>query len=273
MFDFCCRDVYSKHYNMPQKIMASPTNVYSFYETFTYAVVNLTPEEENPNRVVLQYIYLKNGTAVQVYDDFEPFHFQVQGPDELPDVGFIMMDDADPTNISYTNPVIARGEHYYVRISGVEGTPFYDIYAKDIMCAAFNSHRSKGYKTLPHEIVKSINRTSIFFSKTGAVTNLHYDESGMGAVLCQLKGSKRIVLWPPGEFDNMGNYPAGHPYYRRSVFNKRNPFKQSRKLAESKHTDMIVDEGQCIFMPVGWWHYIESLSEDTISVRFTIENL
>jgi hypothetical protein len=256
---------------MPQKIMASPTNIFSFYNSFTYAVINMTPKEKDPSRAVLAYVHLKNRSLVTEFDDFEPFHFQVQGPDEKQDIGFDMMDDSSPLQLRYNQPVIAKGEHYYVRVSSNYGNPFYDVYAKDIMCAAFNLHKANGYGNTPsHEIVQYIYRTSIFFSKTGTVTNLHYDESGKGAVLCQIKGRKRVMLWEPGD-ENMHNFPINHPYYRRSKFNKRDPHKQNRNIAEKIKFDMVVTEGLCIFIPVGWWHYIESLDEDTISIRFTIE--
>ena len=45
----------------------------------------------------------------------------------------------------------------------------------------------------------SVRRVSLYISEAGSVTNLHYDEGDAGALLCQLAGRKRFLLWKDTE--------------------------------------------------------------------------
>lgn len=278
---------------MPQKIMASPTNIYDFYDTFKYDVINLNPgqfpptisvDKNNLNQYItkygpfpsntLRYIDLKTRKLINLteFPDFIPLQRQVQGPKNYPDVGFKFLDKNDTLKLRHTNPIISSGESYYVRVSGEFGTVFYDTYAKDLLPAAFNHFY---FSKLPffknNNNVKLIQRLSIYFSEKNAITNLHYDSSGKGSVLCQLTGSKKIQLWLPGMDDIMNSYqPETHPFHRRSRFNGKNPEKSSIEILENRSYSLILKEGWCIYFPVLWWHYVESLDEETISTRFTV---
>jgi hypothetical protein len=295
------RVVYDQNLVMPQKIMASPTNLFDFYDTYIYDVINMNPGEYAPTIPVngpslekfkkhkkgqfarhdLRYIHFSNRTVVTEIADFIPVQRQVTGPSNAPDIGFRLMDPNDSMNLSYTQPIIASGEKYYLRYSAAKGQVFYDIYAPFLFPAAFNKFRGVGCKDEPrvtpggdgnfdqewnkrkgsakysygkpryrHEIVSEVDRISIFFSTKGAATNLHYDQSGVGAVVCQLKGSKRFQLWPPGGHDIMQTFSSpAHPLHRRSRLQQRNPQGASHVLAMRKTHDLVVDEGMCIFFP------------------------
>ena len=176
------------------KIMASPNNIYNYYDSHAYGVVM--------RNGTLHYVHMSNGSLANI-DGFVPIYRQVSGVDTQQDIGFYMMDRSDKRNFSYTQPVIAVGEYYYVRITQLPGSLFFEMMLEELMCAAL--------RTI------SISRISVFFSTTGAVTNLHYDVSMRGGVLCQLQGRKRILLWPPGA-GSMNAYPETHLYSRRSRF-------------------------------------------------------
>ena len=36
---------------------------------------------------------------------------------------------------------------------------------------------------------------------------------------------------------------------------------------EAKYVETILEEGQCLYIPVGWWHYVRSLTV-SFSVSF-----
>ena len=289
------RVVYNVDLRMPQKVMASPTNVFDFYDTYTYDVINLNPGEYAPsiaadrasvelytrrygpfNPNTLRFVHFSNRSVVEDIENFIPMQRQVSGPPGQPDIGFRMMDDLDPRNFSHQQPVIASGEKYYVRVSGAKGSPFFDIYAPYALPAAFNvfrsirsdvhamttpggsgdrfSHLLKRYSYANprrrHEIVSTVNRLSVYFSTKGAVTNLHFDESGDGTVVCQLKGAKRFQLWPPDGHDVMRSHrPQSHPLSRRSMYDGRDPVTQSHALAMRRTHDITIQEGMCIFFP------------------------
>lgn len=275
---------------MPQKIMASPTNIFDFYDTFQYDVINLNPGEYPPTIPVnernlqdyiqkygpfppntLRYIHLKNRTLVTQHPTASPLiplQRQVQGPEGFPDLGFKFLDRNDSERLRYTQPIIASGEGYYIRISGEKGSAFYDSYAKSLLPAAFN------HLAFPDRFASRknrIDRLSIFFSEKGAVTNLHYDESGRGSVLCQLTGSKRIQLWSSEvQEDIIKPYEPSHHQYRRSKLNGRSPQLESLLLSEKRDHSLILKPGWCAYFPVRWWHHIESLGDENISTRFTV---
>jgi hypothetical protein len=288
--------------------MASPSNVFDFYDTFLYDVINLTPGEvARPTIPVnqqslesylqrhpslpphtLRFLHLHNRSLVDLNSsataDLIPLQRQVQGPAEFPDLGFKFLDRTDSAQLRDTQPIVARGEHYYVRISGEKGTVFYDSYARHLLPAAFNHllERGAGRRTRGVTGVESesplpppppvIERLSVYFSERNAVTSLHYDTSGRGSVLCQLTGAKRIQLWPPGLEEVMEPYqPPTHHFHRRSKFNGRAPQRESREMLERREFNVLLKPGLCIYFPVRWWHHVESLGDENVSTRFTVE--
>lgn len=224
------------------KIMASPSNIYNFYDSHVYNVILLNGS--------MHFVH-RNNSLVNI-DEFIPLYRQVSGVDEQQDIGFYMMKHPEEFQ---SQPVITVGEHYYVRITQLPGSPLFDILHREANCAALRQ--------------MTISRVSVFFSSAGAVTNLHYDESSLGGVLCQYAGRKRVLLWPPGE-EQMNPYPEDHPYYRRSRYNGREPHKESHALAMRKTHEYVINAGECVYIPMLWWHYVESLDDNTIGIRYQI---
>ena len=276
-------EVYDKGASMPMKIMASPSNVYSFYDTYAHDVElrDVIP----PDRCT-DFSCARNGSKRMVYVDlhsreevlgvegFRPFHRQVSGVGEQEDIGFNLLDHREAVAAGMTRvmpPVISEDEHYYIRVSSDKGMALYDRYAREVMPMAFNPW-------LWADAMAEVPRVSLFFSSRGAVTNLHYDEGEVGAALCQLKGRKRFLLWPPlgqdpvGSEDAvaMGCYPSGHPLYRRSRHDGRDPHLTNREVGRRLHSDVTIGPGQCLYIPAMWWHYVETKDEDTVSVRFNL---
>jgi hypothetical protein len=287
--------------------MASPSNVFDFYDTYQYDVVNLNPgpidlpisvDQQSLGRYLaaygpqplntLRYIHFKNRSLVEAPLDFIPKQRQVQGPEGMPWIGFRLMDEKDPNDYSTRFPVIAVGEKYYLRLSGEEGSSLFSLYAPHVLPAAFNQYRSsheqwslvdkRGGGALlsqappltKREIVTSVRKIALYFSSKGAVTNLHYDLSGRGAVVCMLTGEKRIQLWPPGSEFMKKFSPESHPNSRRSRHDGANPLRDSIQLAIRKSHEWLLEEGMCVYIPAGWWHLITSLADCTISTRFTV---
>ncbi len=105
-------------------------------------------------------------------------------------------------------------------------------------------------------------RTFLWFGPRGTVTPLHYDV--MNVLLVQVSGEKAITLAPPEVMPLM--------YNRTGVFsdvdftvpeNKRFPL-----FADVEFRSGVLRPGDALFIPVGWWHFIRSLSV-SISLSFT----
>lgn len=96
----------------------------------------------------------------------------------------------------------------------------------------------------------------LFMGGKGARVQLHFDIDRADIVLCHFGGHKRVKLFPPGQtqylyrvpFSFSGLYDANieHPDY-----DKYPALKYARgQVAE-------LDHGDALYIPPGWWHYVE----------------
>ena len=105
-------------------------------------------------------------------------------------------------------------------------------------------------------------RCFLWYGPAGTVTPLHHDT--MNILIAQVAGRKRFRLIPPE--------------YRRYLYNNIGVFSdvdcESPDLArhpEFRHArvaDIILEPGQALFMPVGWWHHARAL-DVSMTVTFT----
>ena len=120
----------------------------------------------------------------------------------------------------------------------------------------------------------SLNAANLWVSHRGVFTQSHFDE--LENFNIALEGRKRFVLCPPGFSD----------YYPRSVargfgdksrafdFDDVNPDqfpKLVSRLAERR--ELILEAGQMLYLPLGWWHQAESLDEMNINMNFWLRDL
>ncbi|GAB3955401.1 hypothetical protein GCM10028832_11380 [Streptomyces sparsus] len=120
---------------------------------------------------------------------------------------------------------------------------------------------------------RAMNAANLWISHRGVFTQSHFDELENFNVC--LEGRKRFVLAPPGFWE----------YYPRSlkdgfgdksqVFDfddvdwARYP-KLAAKLAQRR--ELILEPGEMLYLPLGWWHQAESLDEMNINVNFWLRN-
>ncbi|KAF2773362.1 Clavaminate synthase-like protein [Teratosphaeria nubilosa] len=120
----------------------------------------------------------------------------------------------------------------------------------------------------------------------GTKTPLHTDP--YHNILCQVVGYKYIRLYPPDEKERL--YPLGVDNKGMHMDNTssidiarvRQPslglktemhdaaeeiYKQYPRFEGAKFVEEILAPGECLYIPLGWWHYVESLST-SFSVSF-----
>jgi hypothetical protein len=106
----------------------------------------------------------------------------------------------------------------------------------------------------------------------GHVEALHYDP--MDGTLVQLHGSKRVILFPPSQTSNLYPFPLyvhlKHGMKLRSWFSQVYPdrpdfeaFPKLRQALQHRH-EVILNLGEMLYIPTGWWHEVESLGDEMV---------
>lgn len=97
---------------------------------------------------------------------------------------------------------------------------------------------------------------ALWFGPAGTVTALHHDTSNI--LLCQVRGRKRLRLFPPDEPRLLAA--------ARGVYNQLDPERDAERLA-GRGLDLVLAPGEALFLPVGWWHHVRAL-DLSISLAF-----
>jgi hypothetical protein len=105
-------------------------------------------------------------------------------------------------------------------------------------------------------------RVFLWFGPAGTVTPLHHDI--MNVFLAQIYGRKQVTLISPDQthwvYNQIGVY---------SEVDCENPDYQRYPLFQQvKPMRVILQPGESLFLPVGWWHHVKAL-DVSITVTFT----
>lgn len=109
----------------------------------------------------------------------------------------------------------------------------------------------------------------LWISTPGCVTPLHYDLSN--GFLCQVRGTKQVWLFDPGQFDRL--YPRGPQFPGLDNFERQTQVDIHHpddaafpKFREAAALECRLRQGDTLFIPSNWWHEVETL-EPSISVQ------
>ena len=106
------------------------------------------------------------------------------------------------------------------------------------------------------------NRGFFWFGPGGTVTPLHHDLTNN--FMAQVMGRKRVRLIAPWELPRL--YNDRHCY---SQIDLSTPDLDCHPLFDGVAVmDVVIGPRDLLFLPVGWWHHVESLSV-SITVTFT----
>jgi hypothetical protein len=109
-------------------------------------------------------------------------------------------------------------------------------------------------------------RANLWFAGPGTVSRMHIDVPEN--LMCQVHGRKRYLLFPWSE---------RHRFYRHSVLSpqrfispvdpERPDLERYPRLAGATGYECVLEAGEMLFIPSGWWHYAEA-PETSISVNY-----
>lgn len=94
----------------------------------------------------------------------------------------------------------------------------------------------------------------MFFGGEGSKVALHYDIDLSHVFLNQIYGRKRVVLFAPEQTRNIYR----HPYTVASYIDVNNPdYEEFPALKNAVGYECMLYPGETLFIPSGFWHYIE----------------
>ena len=97
----------------------------------------------------------------------------------------------------------------------------------------------------------------LFFGAKESKVRLHYDVDFCPNFLTQLEGEKTVWLLNP----NQSKYLYQYPFSVHSPIDIKNPDIEKYPLfKKAKIERFVITKGQTLFIPPGWWHYIEYTS-------------
>ncbi|KAK3061248.1 hypothetical protein LTS18_006687 [Coniosporium uncinatum] len=134
-----------------------------------------------------------------------------------------------------------RGEHVYLRALS-SNQP-----SKSSTSLKADFPQVAGHFSLPPEMqFAAENEHSSVLRISGQVTMwLHYDV--MANILCQIRGSKSIVLFPPSDIHRLG-FPAGETTSTLS------PLTDRKTIARTSPIEAVLLPGDVLFIPPCWPH-------------------
>lgn len=113
---------------------------------------------------------------------------------------------------------------------------------------------------------------NMFVSPGGHNSVLHYD--AMDGTLMQMYGTKKVVLFPPSQTYNLYPFPIythfKHGLKLRCWFSQVYPekpdftsFPKLKQALEHKR-EAILNQGDILYIPAGWWHEIIALGDGMV---------
>jgi len=123
----------------------------------------------------------------------------------------------------------------------------------------------------PQIVKRYIKVPFMFFGPEKSIVRMHQDIDMSNVFLTQFHGTKRVVLFPPSQSTLLYRLP----FNVHSTVDIEHPdFKEYPGLKYVKGMSTILEHGDTLFMPSGYWHHIEYVTSGFgLAVRTLANNL
>lgn len=114
---------------------------------------------------------------------------------------------------------------------------------------------------VPQKIASICKSPSLWLGQKGCITPLHLDT--LDNFVYHLKGRKKWILIPPCYMQSLGafrSFPDKFPNLYCSLIDLRNAEEVTKLKSECEALEIVVRDGQLLFLPAGWGHYVETIS-------------
>jgi LPS sulfotransferase NodH len=214
------------------------------------------------NRPVIMQGLLTRWRALRLWT---PDYLKNMGGDELVEV--MTGRDADPgheTNTAGHRHEMRFADYIDMVYSGRVTNDYYMVANNAFLQSQPGQHLLDDLASLPDYLNP---RTAeghrfLWFGPAGTVTRLHHDTSNI--LMAQLLGRKRFRLLPPSQWQYL--------YNSTGVFSdvdcEQPDLGRYPRFRHATITEFVLEAGEVLFMPVGWWHHVRAL-EVSMTVSFT----
>lgn len=108
----------------------------------------------------------------------------------------------------------------------------------------------------PDIVSRYIKMPFLFFGPAKSVVRMHQDIDMSNVFLTQFHGRKRVVLFNPDQSDLLYRLP----FNVHTIVDIDHPdYNEFPGLNYAKGMSTVLEHGDTLFMPSGWWHHIEYL--------------
>ncbi|KAL1522949.1 hypothetical protein AB1Y20_017913 [Prymnesium parvum] len=107
----------------------------------------------------------------------------------------------------------------------------------------------------------------LWVSTAGTVSPLHFDMQD--SYLCQIRGAKRMLLWPDSLLSAFQPYPDDHPLARRLQTSIVSPAPSdlstdARLKSLLSPLEALLHPGDVLYFPSHWCHHTEAVAQDRL---------
>lgn len=108
----------------------------------------------------------------------------------------------------------------------------------------------------------------LFIGMEGAETPLHFDEREN--LFFHVRGKKELIVFPFVQYTRLYPFPTTHPCDRQSMVGS--PFEADLdafpRFREADGYHVVLEAGDLVYLPYGWWHWLRNLEDLSVSVSF-----